>query len=133
MGHTHMLDTNIVSDLIRNPHGVVTHKITQLGEGSICISVLVAAEIRFGCAKRGSAKLTQQAETILRCLTTLPIEPPADQHYADIRHQLEQQGKPIGPNDLIIAAHARSLGLTLVTANDSEFLRVDGLHVENWL
>lgn len=63
----------------------------------------------------------------------LPVEPPADQVYADIRAHLARQGKPIGPNDLFIAAHALSLDLTLVTANVGEFSRVPNLRIENWL
>jgi tRNA(fMet)-specific endonuclease VapC len=60
------------------------------------------------------------------------LEQPADEHYASIRHELQTRGTPIGPNDLLIAAHARSLGLTLVTENDGEFRRVRDLTVENW-
>lgn len=133
MAYTHMLDTNIVSDLIRHPNGCVKDKIAGLGETSICISLIVASEIRFGCAKKISMPLTKRANTILNALTTVPLEEPLDTHYADIRNTLETQGQPIGPNDLLIAAHARSLGLTLVTANEEEFRRVENLKVENWL
>lgn len=133
MGPTHMLDTNIVSDLIRHPRGCVRDKIVQLGESSVCISLIVASEIRFGCAKKNSKPLTERANIILSALTILALEPPLDSHYADIRSTLEAQGRQIGPNDLLIAAHARSLGLTLVTANEEEFRRVEDLKVENWL
>ncbi|MHB1292986.1 MAG: PIN domain-containing protein, partial [Sulfuricella sp.] len=63
----------------------------------------------------------------------LPLETPVEEHYADIRNKLERAGTPIGPNDLLIASHARALGLTLVTDNVREFSRVPGLAVENWL
>jgi tRNA(fMet)-specific endonuclease VapC len=66
-------------------------------------------------------------------LTVLPLDEPADQHYADIRVALESAGKSIGNHDLFIAAHARSRGMTLVTHNLREFVRVPGLQVEDWL
>jgi len=133
MAHTHMLDANIVSDLIRNPNGRVKDKIAERGEASICVSLIVAAEIRYGCAKKNAAALTERANIILNALAILPLEAPLDSHYADIRRTLEAQGRLIGPNDLLIAAHARHLGLTLVTANEEEFQRVKDLKVENWL
>lgn len=133
MALTHMLDTNIVSDLIRNPSGIVCDRIRKVGERSVCVSIIVAAEIRFGCAKKGSERLTRQAEAVLKALPILPLESPADRLYADIRAGLEHCGTPIGPNDLLIAAHARHLGYALVTDNTDEFKRVPGLRVENWL
>jgi len=132
-GYTHMLDTNIVSDLIRHPNGIVREKIEAVGVSAVCISLIVAAEIRFGCAKKGSARLTKQAEAILAVLPILAMEAPLDREYGKIRHTLEKAGKVIGPNDLLIAAQAKQLGLVLVTANEQEFRRVEGLRVENWL
>ena len=129
----YMLDTNIVSDLVRHPAGVVRDRIAEAGEESICVSIVVAAELRFGAAKRKSKRLTRQVEAILSALPILPLEPPVDGHYADIRAKLETAGNPIGPNDLLIAAHALALGLTLVTHNRAEFSRVPGLVVVDWL
>lgn len=129
----YLLDTNIVSDLIRNPSGVIHDRIARIGEESVCVSIVVAAELRFGARKRNSIKHTERVEAILECIPVLPFEAPADLHYADIRSFLEASGDPIGPNDLLIAAHARALDLTLVTANSTEFSRVPGLRVENWL
>lgn len=63
----------------------------------------------------------------------LAFEPPAEEHYGDVRFHLEQAGTPIGANDLFIAAHARAIGLVLVTNNEREFARVPGLAIENWL
>lgn len=128
-----MLDTNIVSHLIRNPNGRVRDRIAALGETAVCTSLVVAAEVRFGCEKRGSRRLTRQAEAVLGSLTVLPLESPVEREYSVIRKDLEARGMPIGPNDLFIAAHARALGLTLVTENRNEFGRVPGLEVENWL
>jgi len=128
-----LLDTNILSDLVRNPQGAVTNHILQEGEGSICTSIVVAAELRFGAEKRESRRLSTQLETILSAIEILPMEEPTDRQYAKLRYHLEKAGTPIGPNDMLIAAHALSLGLTLVTANQNEFQRVPGLAVENWL
>ncbi|MFP4167005.1 MAG: type II toxin-antitoxin system VapC family toxin [Opitutales bacterium] len=130
---THLLDTNILSGLIRQPRGIVATKIQECGEDRICTSLIVAAEIRYGCLKKGSDRLTAQANAVLNALTILPMEAPADEIYANIRHMLESRGEPIDPNDLLIAAHARSLELTLVSANENEFARVPGLKFENWL
>jgi len=128
-----MLDTNIVSDLVRSPQGRVFERIAALGGDGICISIITAAELRYGCAKMGSARLLAQVDAILSSLEILPFDVPADAGYAGIRAGLEAAGRPIGPNDLLIAAHAHAAGATLVTANIGEFERVEGLHVENWL
>lgn len=133
MTYQYLLDTNIISDLVRNPQGLVFQKITTVGENSICTSIVVACELRFGSAKSSSPRLAQQLEQILNVLPILPLAPPVDLHYATIRTYLEQAGTPIGPNDLLIAAHAQFLNLTLVTANVREFSRVPNLNVENWL
>lgn len=129
----YMLDTNIVSDLVRNPQGRVFDRIAVVGSDTMCISIITAAELRYGCAKKGSPRLLAQVETILGSIEILPFDVPADTEYAGIRAELEAAGKPIGPNDLLIAAHAYAAGATLVTANVGEFERVRGLHVENWL
>ncbi|WP_367873352.1 type II toxin-antitoxin system VapC family toxin [Luteolibacter sp. Populi] len=128
-----LLDTNILSELIRNPSGIVRDRIEKEGEDSIAVSIVVAAELRFGAAKRRSERLSEHVEAILLSVTILPLEEPVDRHYAEIRASLEASGNPIGPNDLLIAAHARALGLTVVTANVAEFSKVPGLAVTNWL
>lgn len=130
---TYLLDTNIVSDLVRRPAGRIRDCIAERGEERVCTSIIVAAELRFGAAKKGSERLTVQLETVLAALEILPFDQPADRHYGKIREALERAGAPIGANDLLIAAHALALGLTLVTANETEFVRVPGLAVENWL
>jgi tRNA(fMet)-specific endonuclease VapC len=133
MPFQYLLDTNILSDLVRRPQGKVATRIAEVGEARICTSIVVAGELRFGAAKLGSERLTIQLEQILSALEILPLEVPADRYYADLRHYLERQGTLIGPNDLLIAAHARALDLTVVTANVREFSRAPGLRVENWL
>jgi tRNA(fMet)-specific endonuclease VapC len=128
-----MLDTNIVSELARNPQGIVFDKIKECGAETVCISVITAAELRFGCAKKGSPRLTAQIDAILLGLQILPFDMPADAEYGRIRSELERAGTPIGPNDLLIGAHACAVGAVLVTANDAEFRRIRNLQVENWL
>jgi tRNA(fMet)-specific endonuclease VapC len=108
-------------------------KIRELGEESICTSIIVASELRFGAAKKGSEKLTHRVEVILSAMEVIAFEEPADCHYAAIRNFLEKMGMTIGPNDMLIAAQALSLNLVIVTANTKEFTRVPELKVENWV
>jgi tRNA(fMet)-specific endonuclease VapC len=129
----YLLDTKMVSDLVRNPQGKVAARIAQVGEESVCTSIIVAAELRYGAARRGSARLLAQLLTVLDAFEILPFEAPAEIAYGDLRARLEAVGKPIGGNDMLIAAHAVSLGHTIVTDNEREFSRVAGLPVENWL
>ena len=128
-----MLDTNIISDLIKNPQGRAAKRIARVGEDNICTSIIVAAELRYGCAKSGSKRLLKAVDDLLGEIHVLPFEVPADAEYGGIRSELETAGKPIGGNDLLIAAHAYATGATIVTANTDEFKRIRGLNVENWL
>ncbi|MGK7898651.1 MAG: type II toxin-antitoxin system VapC family toxin [Xenococcus sp. (in: cyanobacteria)] len=133
MTYKYLLDTNILSDLVRHPQGLVFHRIATCGEDSVCTSIIVACELRFGAIKSGSSRLIQQLELILQVLPVLPLEPPVEDYYGEIRTYLEQAGTPIGPNDLLIAAHALAFDLILVTANTREFERVPALNLDNWL
>ncbi len=133
MTFRYMLDTNTVSDLMRWPDGRVARELRTLGPGWACASIVTAAELRYGAHKVRSRRLLKQIETVLTLVPPLPLNLPADEKYASIRVALEQNVRPIGPNDLLIAAHALALGLTLVTANQREFSRVPGLILENWL
>jgi tRNA(fMet)-specific endonuclease VapC len=127
-----MLDTNIVSEMIRNPSGRAARRAREAGD-SVCISVIVAAELRYGCASKGSPQLLRRVEEFLSEVPVLPFDVPADSEYGGMRADLEAAGHPIGSNDLLIAAHACALGATVVTANLCEFRRIRGLNVENWL
>jgi tRNA(fMet)-specific endonuclease VapC len=129
----YLLDTNIVSNLVRNPQGRVADRITAIGDPNICTSIIVAAELRYGTIKKASPRLSAQVEAVLGAIDTVPFDSPADELYGSIRTQLELAGTPIGGNDLLIAAQALALDHTLVTDNDKEFSRIDGLRVENWL
>lgn len=129
----YLLDTNILSALIREPQGAVAAILSRRGYDRVCTSLIVAAELRFGAFKRGSPALVTKATDLLASMPVLPLEAGVDEAYAKVRLALEQAGAPIGPNDLLIAAHALDQDLTLVTDNADEFTRVPDLRVENWL
>lgn len=129
----YLLDTNIVSDLVRNPQGRVAQHIRKVGEAQLCTSIIVAAELRYGAAKKQSPRLTAQLQAVLGALEILPLQEPADLAYGELRTRLEKAGRPIGGNDMLIASHALTLGLTLVTDNDREFAHAKDLRRENWL
>jgi tRNA(fMet)-specific endonuclease VapC len=129
----YLLDTNIVSDIVRNPQGRVAQRIREVGEAQVCTSIIVAAELRYGAARRGSRRLSAQLEAVLGALDVLPFEAPADAAYGVLRARLEQFGRPIGGNDLLIAAQVVSLGYAIVTDNEREFACIDELSWENWL
>jgi len=129
----YLLDTNILSDLIRNPQGQIANKIAEVGEKNVCTSIIVASELRFGVEKKRSTRLTEQADIILSAIIILPLENGVDRCYGKIRADLERAGKVIGPNDLLIAAHCIFNDNILVTANVNEFIRITSLRVENWL
>lgn len=129
----YLLDTNVVSSLVRDPHGPLTGKLREMSRHEVFTSIIVACELRYGAHKRGSARLTAQLEAVLQVLAVAPFESPADTAYAAIRADLERAGLPIGANDLLIAAHALALDSVLVTDNTREFSRIEGLRCENWL
>jgi len=129
----YLLDTNIISDLIRQPQGRAAKRIAEIGDRQILTSVIVAAELRYGCRRAGSARLSATVEALLLEIETIPFDEAASRAYADLRTTLEAKGQPIGGNDMLIAAQALALGCIMVTANIGEFARVDGLKVENWL
>ena len=131
--YRYLLDTNIVSDLVRNPQGAVTRRIARIGEDKVCTSIIVACELRYGAEKKGSTRLSAQLEQILSVLPVLPLAGEADRHYGKIRADLERKGTRSGPHDMLIASHARATGLTLVTNNLDEFKRVGKLKLANWL
>ena len=129
----YLLDTNILSSLVRTPAGLVAQRIEAIGETQVYTSVIVAAELRFGVERKGSERLSRQIEGMLALLSVEPWQVPHDRIYAELRARLEKAGTPIGGNDLLIAAQALADGSVLVTDNTREFQRVSGLPVENWL
>ncbi len=130
----YLLDTNILSDLIKNPAGAAAKRIAILeSEETCCTSVIVACELRYGALKKDSSSLTNRVNQLLDSIAVLSLEADVESEYAALRVSLEQAGTPIGSNDLLIASHALAADLTLVTANEREFSRVPGLNMENWL
>lgn len=132
-GSGYLLDTNILSDLVVHPAGAAAAHIARVGEESVCTSIIVACELRFGAAKKRSRRLSSRIEELLARLEVLPLAPEADRRYAELRAHLERRGTPIGPNDMLIAAHALASRCTLVSDNVGEFRRIANLTVENWL
>ncbi|MGE6743696.1 type II toxin-antitoxin system VapC family toxin [Allorhizobium pseudoryzae] len=127
-----MLDTNIVSAIVRHPRGQILERLLEIGEENAFISIITHGEIWYGVQKNGSEELARKVSAVTRRLYVAPLQLPSDQRYAEVRLAL-RQGMNIGPNDLWIAAHALALDAVLVTNNESEFSRVPGLKVENWL
>jgi tRNA(fMet)-specific endonuclease VapC len=128
-----MLDTNICIYVIKRRPLVALDTFNKHA-GQLCISAITLAELFHGAEK--SQHLEQNLniiEDFISHLDVLAYDNNAATHYGDIRVQLERQGTPIGINDLHIAAHARSRGLTLVTNNEREFARVEGLRLQNWV
>ena len=129
----YLLDTNIVSIAVREPGGTLARRLASMHRDEFAVSIIVACELRYGVVRKGSSRLAKQLEAVLEGIDILPMEEPADAHYGDIRTELERIGRPIGHNDLLIAAHARALGATLVTRNVDEFARVPNLTIESWV
>ena len=129
----YLLDTNILSALVRSPSGVVAERIRQIGDTDVYTSAIVAAELRFGAAWKGSERLARQVDEVLATMSVEAWQVHYDRVYADLRTRLEKAGTPIGANDLLIGAQALSDGSVLVTDNMREFGRITGLRTENWL
>jgi len=127
-----LLDTNIVSILVRQPAGELARRIGRMAPQTVATSIVVAAEMKFGAIRKASKRLMHDVEAVLGSIEIVPLDAPTDLAYARIRTELERAGTPISNNDLWIAAHALALNCTLVTANEREFRRVPGLAVENW-
>jgi tRNA(fMet)-specific endonuclease VapC len=128
-----LLDTNICIYIINAKPAAVLQRFRDYRMGEIAICSVVAAELAYGVAKSGSARNRQALEMFLAPLMILPFDEAAVWAYGDLRSDLERRGQPIGALDTMIAAHALSQNATLVTNNLSEFERVPGLQLENWV
>jgi tRNA(fMet)-specific endonuclease VapC len=132
----YLLDTNILSDMMRNPTGLAAQQfratLSTSDTAAISTSVIVQCELLFGLRRRTHPRWQTHYELLLKSMTVMPFDAEVAAHYANLRSVLEEAGTPIDSNDTFIAAHALALGATLVTA-DAEFTRVPGLMVENWL
>lgn len=129
----YLLDTNICSYIINNKPPHVFEKFKEFQLGQLGISSITASELAFGVEKSGSQRNKQALNKFLAPLEVLPYDEHAIWHYAQLRHQLQSTGQPIGSLDMLIAAHALSLNAILVSNNSKEFQRVKGLIVENWV
>lgn len=128
-----LLDTNIVSDIIRNPKGAAARRLRLHPREAVMTSIVVAAEVRFGLLRKSASASQARLDELFQRVPVAPFEAPADRRYAELRVELERRGQPIGAHDMLIAAHALALDCTLVTANEREFRRIAELEVENWL
>ncbi len=132
-----LLDSNIISAMMKHPNGLVMQRMKEALRESpgaeLCTSTIVVCEMQFGLLKNPQPSLLSAYESTMLGMVLYPLSEEVPMHYAQIRLHLAREGKPIGPNDTLIAAHALALGATLVTDNEAEFRRVPGLQVENWL
>ena len=134
MAIRYLLDTNICIYIAKHNPPAVRERFKQLSADSIAMSVITLGELRYGAeksqARRGSLARLQELQSLIQ---VAPLSDAVGHHYGQIRRSLERIGQPIGNNDLWIAAHARAEGWALVTNNEREFARVEGLGVENWV
>ena len=129
-----LIDTNICIYIMNKRPIEIIQKFKRFDVGQIGVSIITVSELQYGVAKsKNRMSNKQRLEEFLTPLEILPYDGAAASIYGEIRHNLEMQGKPVGPLDLLIAAHALSRNLVLVTNNEREFRRVKGLKVQNWL
>jgi len=130
----YILDTNIISYLLKNRNTKLVNKFEEMSEEhTIGVSSITVAELYYGVKKKKSNKLEVSVKKFLSPLEKFSFDENSGYFYGEIRTHLESNGNTIGPHDMLIAAHAKSLGAVLVTNNTREFLRVDGLDVEDWV
>jgi tRNA(fMet)-specific endonuclease VapC len=131
--YCYMLDTDIASYIMKRSNDAVLRKLQVIPVAEMCISAIAESELRFGVAVSPRRRKDQEAlEELLRYLSVLDYPAAASQEFGEIRAELKARGMIVDTNDLLIAAHARCLSLTLVTNNTREFSRVPGLKVEDW-
>lgn len=129
----YLLDTNICIYIIKKKPEQVFARFQKLEPGSVAISSITLAELQYGIAKSSNPTKNQEAlDKFLTPIELIDFDSSATAVYGKIRAGLEKSGTPIGPLDLLIAAHAKSKELTLVTNNEREFDRIPGLRIENW-
>jgi tRNA(fMet)-specific endonuclease VapC len=132
MPASYLLDTNIVSYLLRNQFQILLSRVETAGAAAPAISSITEAEVFFGIAKKsGAGRLKTAAENFFDVVPVLPWDSAAARAYGLLRAEQERKGQPLSTEDLMIAAHALSLGLTLVT-HDAAFSSIDGLKTEDW-
>ena len=130
----YMLDTNICIYAIKHMPREVIERLNEHNPNEICISSVTYAELIQGVEKSKAVEKNRTTLTLLLAdIEILPFDTGAAEGYGEIRAELERKGIPIGPLDMMIAGHAKSLGYTVVTNNIKEFDRIDGLRLENWV
>ena len=130
----YMLDTNICSYVLRSRPPSVKARFDEAGDGALAISTVVLAELLYGAARHPRAvAIRREIADLVSRLAVLPWDEAAAEDYGDLRAALEQAGTPLGAMDMMIAAHARSMGLTLVSNHVRHFDGVEGLSVANWV
>jgi len=130
---TYMLDSNTCAFIMNGRHGVV-ERFRQVLPLGVCVSTIVLSELEYGVQKSTAQERNRnKLNSLFSLLNVFPYDTQATAEYGVIRSELERRGQVIGSLDMLIAAHAKSLGLTLVTNNTSEFSRVDGLALEDWV
>lgn len=132
-GVRYLLDTNVCVDYLNGRYPNVVRRIQSTVPDDLCVSSVVAAELRYGADRSSKARRNHsRLDLLLSEIRCLSFDEEAARVFGRVRSRLEAKGRPIGPYDMQIAAHALSRALTLVTDNVDEFSRVDGLKVENW-
>ena len=129
----YLLDTNIISDVAHNPAGSVGKKLGAIDPAEIVSSVVVAAEVWYGVENNPSFRSRERTESFMKTVRVLAMEADVARTYGKLRAEMKRAGSELGPNDLLIAAHALSLDATLITGDEKAFSRVPGLRIENWL
>ncbi len=130
----YLLDTDTFSEMVKGINPKIVKRLDSLHTGEATLSVITRGEIVFGLKIKSLKPLARQRmDRLLEAIDTLPLITEAANHYGELRAHLRGLGRPIGPNDLWIAAHARALNLTLVTNNMGEFSRVPRIKLENWI
>jgi tRNA(fMet)-specific endonuclease VapC len=132
LSRLHLLDTNVISDLIKQPRGPIFDRIVKVGADNVCTSAIAAAELQFGAARKRDIQLTRTVQDILSEIEVLPFDHLAAQEYGRLRTALQAEGVTLEANDLLIAAHANAVDATLVTA-DAAFEQLGKLaKIQNW-
>lgn len=129
----YLLDTNVCVDYLTGRYPSVAARLRALGPADVCLSSVAVAELRYGADKSAHPRRNHRMlDTLTDEIACQAFDGAAAAYYGRVRTALERRGRPIGPNDMLIAAHALALGLVLVTDNVREFGRIDGLDLENW-
>ena len=129
----YMLDTNIIIYAVNNRPEAVMRRFRRYRPEDLFLSAITLAELEYGVCNSSRPDQNRMALMLfLSNIDIIPFDANASREYGSIRHELKTKGELIGSNDLLIAAHAKSLGMTLITNNQKEFARVKGLRIKNW-